>query len=111
MVFQKGQSGNPLGINAGRKPDVPPDVKEMLKKACPAAINTIVDLAVNSKDARIRLAAAEYIGDKILGKAVQPIEGTGDELKAIIHRTIINDPRISGHSPDTKADHPVQCST
>jgi hypothetical protein len=104
-LWKPGESGNKSG-----RPKTSEEFKEICKTHSVIALKGICEIATDKKH-RDRLRACEYIVDRTYGKATQPIEGTGDELKAIIHRTIINDPRISGHSTDTKANNPVQCST
>ncbi|MGI9521245.1 MAG: DUF5681 domain-containing protein [Hyphomicrobiaceae bacterium] len=64
--FKPGQSGNPSG-----RPKDPPDAEARAAKHIPAAIRAIVDLMQNSKDDRIRLAAAKEILDRGIGKSKQ----------------------------------------
>ncbi len=64
--FKPGQSGNPSG-----RPKESPSVEARAAKHIPAAIRAIVDLMQNSKDDRIRLAAAKEILDRGIGKSKQ----------------------------------------
>ena len=67
--FRPGESGNP-----GGRPKADPATKEILLAGGPEAAQFMLDL-VRDEGARTgdRLRAAEYILDRLLGKAVQPI--------------------------------------
>ena len=68
--FVKGQSGN-----AGGRPATPDDVKEMLKSTTVPAVQLLIDTMNNNAikhDLRVR--CAEILIDRVLGKAVQPLE-------------------------------------
>jgi hypothetical protein len=68
--FQAGQSGNP-----GGRPKVLQEVRELARSHCPAAIEELARLALNSKSERLRLAAICELFDRGYGKAVPAIEG------------------------------------
>ena len=59
--------------NKGGRPPIDPDVKAALAAACPRAVERLVEL-VESDDERIALAAAQAVVERLLGKAVQPID-------------------------------------
>ena len=67
--FKPGQSGNP----GGRK-RTDPAVKEMLKAACPSAVQLLIN-TMDDEDVKIelRVQCANTIIDRVMGKAVQPI--------------------------------------
>lgn len=67
--FKKGQSGNP-----GGRPKKDPVIAEILAKGGPAAASFMVEL-LNDPEAKAadKQRAAEYILDRLLGKAAQPI--------------------------------------
>lgn len=69
VQFKPGQSGNPSGR---KKQD--PAVKEMLKAACPDAVQLLVD-TMNDDRAKpeLRVQCANTIIERVMGKAVQPI--------------------------------------
>ena len=68
--FVAGTVGNP-----GGRPATPPAVKEMLKSATPAAVELLIE-TMNDEKAKVelRIRCAETIIDRVLGKAVQPLE-------------------------------------
>ena len=68
--FQIGQSGNP-----GGRPKVLQEVRELARARCPAAIEELARLALNSKSERLRLAAICELLDRGYGKAVPATEG------------------------------------
>lgn len=66
--FVKGQSGNPEG-----RPKTPQILKDNLVKAADRLIKLL-----NSDDEKIQLSAAKDILDRVLGKAPQALEHTGE---------------------------------
>lgn len=70
--FQPGVSGNPGGRPAESQETK--DGKAMLRKAFPAAVETVVSI-LSEPGAKVseRMDAARYIIDRVLGKSVQPI--------------------------------------
>lgn len=70
VQFKKGQSGNPSG-----RPKKDPALVEILVKGGPKAAQYMLDLLENqdAKDSD-RQRAAEYILDRLMGKATQPIQ-------------------------------------
>lgn len=66
----KGTALNPAG-----RPKTPEAVKAILKAATPAAAQALADIVADpAKKASDRIKAAEIILDRVLGKAVQPID-------------------------------------
>ena len=68
------QTGEDSRRNTGGRPKADPATKEVLLAGGPEAAQFMVDL-LHNESARTsdRLRAAEYILDRLLGKAVQPI--------------------------------------
>ncbi len=68
------QAGEDSRRNTGGRPKADPATKEILLAGGPEAAQFMVDL-LHDESARTsdRLRAAEYILDRLLGKAVQPI--------------------------------------
>ena len=62
MPFQK---GNEFGKLKGKHKK---QYSEMLEKAVPAAIDTIIDLAINGRSEKIRLQASQAILDRCYGR-------------------------------------------
>ena len=74
--FEKGRSGNP-----GGRPKKDPAVTEILARGGPAAAQFMVGLLDDPKArAADKQRAAEYILDRLMGKAAQPIQA--DVFKA-----------------------------
>lgn len=69
MAFKKGQSGNPNG----RKKENGV-INELAAKHSAWAFQNIVDLAKNSPDLKIKLAASQYIVDRDAGKPKQQVD-------------------------------------
>ena len=68
--FVKGVSGNP-----GGRPATPDDVKEMLKAATLPAVQLLIGTMINdSVKPELRVRCAEILIDRVMGKAVQPLE-------------------------------------
>lgn len=63
MTFKKGKSGNPGGMSKDFY-----EVLELARKHSKDAINTIVELMTNGGSESIKLAAAEIILDRGIGK-------------------------------------------
>jgi hypothetical protein len=68
--FQIGQSGNP-----GGRPKVLQEVRELARSHCPAAIEELARMALNSKSEALRLAAIRELLDRGYGKVAPAIEG------------------------------------
>lgn len=78
--IKKGEVRNPTG-----RPKTPEAVKAILRAATPQAAQALADIVADpSKKASDRIKAAEIILDRVLGKAVQPIDAnvrhTWDDL-------------------------------
>src|SRR5882724_150043 len=80
MKFEPGKSGNP-----GGRPKIPPEIKELVAEATPAAMRKIIRL-VASKDERVALAAAQYVAVRHLGRPSQHIDADvrHDSLPALL---------------------------
>lgn len=72
-LFKPGQSGNP-----GGQPKAYAEVRKLLDSGVLAAAETMLDLAANSDDPKVRMAAAKDILDRTLGKAKESIEHSTD---------------------------------
>jgi hypothetical protein len=84
-AWKPGQTGNPTGKNKPGPKPLPYDVRKALADALPKAIATLVELMNHSRDDRVRLAAANSLVDRNLGKpAVVMIDGT-DGKPIVIH--------------------------
>ena len=67
--FQPGESGNP-----GGRPKTNPAVKEMFVAACPDAVQLLIDTMKNENEkTALRVACANTIIERVMGKAAQPI--------------------------------------
>lgn len=68
--FVKGQTGNP-----GGRPATPDDVKEMLKASTAPAVQLLFSTMMNdTTKPELRVRCAEILIDRVMGKAVQPLE-------------------------------------
>ena len=68
--FVKGQTGNP-----GGRPATPDNVKEMLKGSTVPAVQLLIDTMTNIETKQeLRVRCAEILIDRVMGKAVQPLE-------------------------------------
>jgi len=68
--FIKGVSGNPSG-----RPATPDDVKEMLKASTAPAVQLLVSTMIDDgTKPELRVKCAEILIDRVMGKAVQPLE-------------------------------------
>lgn len=68
--FIKGISGNP-----GGRPPTPDDVKEMLKCSTAPAVQLLIGTMMSSEvKPELRVRCAEILIDRVMGKAVQPLE-------------------------------------
>lgn len=78
--FVKGVSGN-----AGGRPKIPADVKEMLRAATVDAAKLLID-TMQDKDAKLelRIDCCKTIMDRVYGKAAQPIEGGMDNVVTVV---------------------------
>ena len=72
-LFTPGQSGNP-----GGQPKAYAEVRKLLDSGVLAAAQTMLDLAANADDPKVRIAAARDILDRTLGKAKESIEHSTD---------------------------------
>lgn len=79
MAFQKGISGNPAGRPPGRERGRLGELRLAIAKATrngQAIIDAVVPLLTDEKP-EVRLRAAEFLTDRLVGKAVQAVEMTG----------------------------------
>lgn len=83
MPFKPGESGNPNGINAGRK-KMSPEMRKALEDYGIEGINNLIDLARNAKEERDRIKATTELLDRGYGKAVQAIEAEITDLRPIV---------------------------
>ena len=74
MTFVKGQSGNP-----GGKPKVNKEAKELARQHTAEAINRLVQIMRQQKDAKASLTAAMAIIERGWGRAPQSLEMTGKD--------------------------------
>lgn len=78
--FAPGTTGNP-----GGRIGLPADVREMLEKAVPQAVEKLVEL-IGSEDDRVSLAAAEALLSRLYGRPSVAIEANvRTESVAAIH--------------------------
>lgn len=82
--FQKGFSGNPNGS----KIIVPEEVRELARQYSPEAVLRLVDW-LRCDDPQASITAAKILLDRGLGKAIQPLIGTGVN-GSLINLTINN---------------------
>jgi Family of unknown function (DUF5681) len=74
MPFQKGQSGN-----AGGRPRVLAEVRELARAHTASALNALVEIAKNKKaPPAARIAAANSILDRGYGKPAQLVAGNDE---------------------------------
>jgi hypothetical protein len=79
--FKKGHSGNP-----GGRPKEFAAVKALARKHAEEAIQVLVQ-QLSSEDAKLRIAAANALLDRAIGKPVQPQAGAdGDEPLEVTFR-------------------------
>lgn len=69
--FKKGESGNPKGRAVEKLPD---DVKALLAEKAPEAFKTVCDLMHNADKDSVRLAAAQEVLNRHLGKPTQAVD-------------------------------------
>lgn len=68
--FKPGVSGN-----AGGRPKLIAEVRELAGKQTTAAIKTLVECMASCEEGRVRVAAASAILDRAIGKPTQAITG------------------------------------
>lgn len=74
MTFKPGRSGNPGGREA-----VPKEVRDAFKRHTMEALTVVLEIMRDKKGKkRDRLAAANSILDRAIGKPTQPIDGNGE---------------------------------
>lgn len=72
--FEPGQSGNP-----GGRPKALKEIQELARSHAPAAIETLAILATSAESEQARVAAANSILDRAVGKPAQAVTGEGGE--------------------------------
>ena len=79
--------------------------------ACKAAANGTLDKIIsigNNPKHKDQIKALTWLAEMGYGKATQRIEGTGDESKAIIHRTLLdNGANLQRHIIDSETNDTV----
>jgi len=73
--FRPGKSGN-----AGGRPRVVADLRELARCHAPAAIKELARLSLKARSEAVRVAAARELFDRGYGKATQFIEGSLDRI-------------------------------
>lgn len=76
--FAKGKSGNP-----GGRPAIAAEVRALAQKHSIEAINTLVELMRTSEDEKTRMAAADSLLDRGIGKPTQAVEMSGPDGGAV----------------------------
>jgi hypothetical protein len=95
MPFQKGQSGN-----AGGRPRVLAEVRELARAHTTSALNTLVEIVKNKKaPPAARIAAANSILDRGYGKATQFIAGD-DEMPPVMNHVRVSFVKADGIETD-----------
>ena len=64
------------------------DIKALAMKSAPEAVTVLLHLMHSSRNEATRLAAADKVLDRAIGKAAQPQTGEGGEGPAEIRHTI-----------------------
>jgi hypothetical protein len=81
MTFKPGASGNPGGRAA-----VPKDVQEAFRRHTMEALTVILEIMRDKRGKkRDRLAAANSILDRGIGKAVQRLEGASEDGAIVVN--------------------------
>ena len=116
--FQPGQSGNPAGFPKGRREQIEA-CERLARERSPEAIEVMTELMRYSEDDRVRLVAAEKIGERGLGKAREFVpdedastrhDVTAKQLREQLIKLIENDSEIEVPpgfvpAPDDDARH------
>jgi hypothetical protein len=77
-MWQKGVSGN-----AGGRPKIAAEVKELARRYGPEAFRRIVQL-MRSDDERVALAAATVVLDRAYGRPITPVADVGEAQRLVI---------------------------
>src|SRR4051812_37020165 len=73
-LFEPGQSGNP-----GGRPKALKEIQGLARSHAPAALDLLVQIAKSGQSEQARVAAANAILDRAIGKPAQAITGEGGE--------------------------------
>lgn len=76
MPFQKGKSGNPLGLSSGEV-KLKQTIRKLAGKYAAQAIETLREM-LNCDENSVRISAANALLDRSVGKAAQAVDVQGD---------------------------------
>lgn len=87
---KKGEVRNPKGRNQ----HVSPEIKELARSACPAALKKLISL-INSPDERVAMVAAKEVLDRGYGRVSQVDDGSGKNGNVTINIVRFEEPEPS----------------